>query len=101
MNKTKAFIFALRNDAEFKRLNKKNKGMERSIAETDTETIPSKHQRRVTSLAADYEEEFKICGAQIDKKVELKREYFAIIDQMLSKIDCRYGQSDIKKFGHP
>ena len=51
----------------------------RSIEETDTKTIPSKRQQRVTSLAAD-NEELKIGETLSDQKVQLKRDYFVIIN---------------------
>ena len=78
----------MQNDAEFERLIERRKALESFIEETDTETIPSNRQRKVASLAADGEKEFTICEALGDKKVELKREYFAVIAQVLSVMDC-------------
>ena len=72
MDKTKAPVSRLPNDAKLKGLITQTKALETFIKQTDAETIPSKRQRRVTSLAADCEEEFKICEALSDKKVELK-----------------------------
>ena len=50
IGKTKPRISELRNDAEVKRLIETKEAPETFIEETDTETTPSKRQRRVTSL---------------------------------------------------
>ena len=79
----KSRISALQNDAEFERLIERAKALKRFIQEIDTEAIPSKRQQRVTSLAADYEEEFGVCKGLSDKRAEYRKGNI-----LLSSIKC-------------
>ena len=47
IDKGKARISVLRNDAEFERLIERTEALNRSIEETDTETIPLKFQEEL------------------------------------------------------
>ena len=69
--------------------------LETSIEETDTETISSERQQEFSSER----QQRRILRTTLKQKVELKKEYFSIIDLILSSMDCRYWQSDLRCLG--
>ena len=84
IDETKTCISKLHYDAEFEISTERTEALKTSNKETDTKATPSKRRRRFASLAKGYEGEFRVCGFS-DKNVEFKTEYFAIINQVLSR----------------
>ena len=96
LKKTKHRIKEIRGEAEFKLFMEKTKHFKLP----SEEEIPSKRQRRVPSYAADFVEEYYACSSLPDYDENgLRKEYYAIIDQVLSCMDKRFDQSDLNKIG--
>ena len=94
--KTKHRIKEMRCEEEFKLLMDKTKHFQLP----SEDEIPSKRQRGVPSHAADYVGEYYACSSLPDyDERDLRKEYYVILDQVLSSMDKRFDQSDLNKIG--
>ena len=91
IDKTETRISELRNDNKSEKLIERTEALETSIEETDTKTIPSKCQPRVTSLGKTTKENLKFSKISATKKCNFKGNSL--------KKNCRYGQRDLKSLG--
>ena len=92
--KTKHRIKEMRCEEEFKLLMDKTKHFKLP----SEDEIPSKRQLRVSSHAADFVGEYYACSSlpHYDQR-GLRKEYYVILNQVLSSMDKRFYQSDLNK----